>query len=282
MTSNYFRSIKFSLSELIMYILLIISCLLVIVPLIWIFIASISPGYTLYFGDIFAIKPTLSHYTSLFSTTNFGLCYLNTLKIAVMNMTLSIVFTVGSAYVFSRYRFKGRRASLITIMVLQMFPNYLAMVAIYIFLLRINMLDTHFGLVLIYMAAQLPFNVWLVKGYIDGISKNLDEAAKIDGASNFGIFARVILPLSKPIITYVAITNFMLPCTDYIYPQIVLRTESKQTLAIMLYNLVINPDKIQYTTFAAGSVLVAIPAIILFIFLQKYIVRGLSAGAVKL
>lgn len=266
----------------IMYLILIISCLLIIIPLIWIMLASISPGTTLYFSNFFSVKPTLEHYKELFTTTNFGICYLNTIKIAVMNMVLSVIFTVGAAYAFSRFRFKGRRASMMAIMILQMFPNYLAMVAIYVFLFRINLLDTHFGLVLIYMAGQIPFNTWLVKGYLDGVSKNLDEAAKIDGASNFEIFAKIIIPLSKPIITYVAITNFLLPCTDWIYPQLVLRTENKATLAIMLYNMVNNPDTVQYTTFAAGSVLVAVPAVILFIFLQKYIVQGLSAGAVKL
>jgi len=276
-------SSRFRLSTVIIYVLLAITSLLIMIPFLWILLASITDGDTLYFEKISSIKPTLEHYKSLFqSSSNFGICYLNTIKIALINMIFSVILTLGAAYTFSRFRFKGRRASLMAIMILQMFPNYLAMVAIYVFLLRLNLLDTHIGLVLIYLAGQLPFNIWLVKGYLDGLSKNLDEAAKIDGATNFSIFSKIILPLSKPIIIYVAFTNFLLPCTDWIYPQLVLSSDNKTTLAIMLYNLINNPDSIQYTTFAAGSVLVAVPATILFIILQKYIVQGISAGAVKL
>lgn len=270
------------LPTIIIYLFLILTSLLIILPLLWIVLASITAGKTLYFEKILTIHPTFEHYTALFkSSSNFVICYLNTVKIASVNMVLSVAMTIGAAYTFSRFSFKGKRASLMAIMVLQMFPTYLAMVAIYVFLSRIHLLDTHFGLILIYLASQLPFNVWLVKGYLDRLSKNLDESAKIDGATNLKIFTKIILPLSKPIIIYVAFTNFLLPCTDWIYPQLILRSDSKTTLAIMLYNLVINPDSVQYTTFAAGSVLVAIPAMILFILLQKYIVQGISDGAVK-
>lgn len=280
--TNKKRKSHLGLSGIIIYIFLVISCILVLFPILWALLASFSVGNNFFFKDITQLKFTLDHYRQMFSETNFVRSFLNTMIVASLNMVASVVLTVGAAFVFSRYRFKGRRATLMTILVLQMFPNYLAMVAIYVFLTRINLLDSLFGLVIIYISYQVPFNTWLVKGYLDGITKSFDEAAKIDGATNFTIFTRVILPLSTPIITYVALTNFLQPCMDFILPQIVLRTPGNYTIAVMLYNYVGDPNTVQYTTFAAGAIIVSIPAIILFNFLQKYIVQGMSAGAVKI
>jgi arabinogalactan oligomer/maltooligosaccharide transport system permease protein len=263
------------------YLILIVGSILVIVPILWIILASLSSGNSLYSSTGLFENPSLIHYKQLFGTTDFGLWYLNTLKIATLNMIFSVILTMGSAYVFSRFRFRGRKVALSTIMVLQMFPSFMSMVAVYILLRALGLIDTHLGLVLVYAGGQIPYNTWLIKGYLDSISKSLDEAAKMDGASNFTIFYKVVMPIATPIMTYLALTNFVMPWMDFIFPQLVLRSPEKKTLAMALYSLVAGQQNTEFTTFAAGAVLVVIPITLLFIFLQKYIVEGLSAGANK-
>lgn len=269
------------LRKMLLYTILIVGSIIVLVPIIWIILASFSSGNSLYSSTSLFKNPSLVHYKELFGTTDFGLWYLNTLKIATMNMVLSVVLTMGSAYVFSRFRFKGRKAALSTIMILQMFPSVMSMVAVYVLLKTLGLIDSHLGLVLVYAGGQIPYNTWLIKGYLDSISKSMDEAAKMDGASTYTIFIKIVMPIAKPIMTYLALTNFVMPWMDFIFPQLVLRSPEKKTLAMALYSLVAGQQNTQFTTFAAGAVLVVIPITILFIFLQKYIVEGLSAGANK-
>ncbi|MGL5761416.1 MAG: sugar ABC transporter permease, partial [Cetobacterium sp.] len=221
------------------------------------------------------------HYINLFKETDFPLWYWNTFRIAIANMCISVVITTLTAYVFSRYKFKGKKAALITVLVLQMFPSFLAMTAVFILLSKLNLLDTFTGLILVYSAGQVPYNSWLVKGYFDGIPKTLDEAARVDGAGHMTIFLKIILPLAKPIIVLVAITNFMGPWFDFIFPQLVLRSQNKRTLAMGIFDWIQKGANDNFTMFAAGAILVAVPITILYMFLQKHIVKGLSAGAVK-
>lgn len=275
------QNITYCLRKILAYTILVIGSILVLVPVLWIFIASFRSGNSLYGSGSIMQQPSLIHYKELFGDTDFGLWYLNTLKIATSNMILSVILTMGSAYVFSRFRFKGRKAALSTIMVLQMFPSFMSMVAVYILLKTIGLLDTHLGLVLVYAGGQIPYNTWLVKGYLDSIPRSMDEAAKMDGASNLTIFIKVMMPIAQPIVTYVALMNFVMPWMDFIFPQLVLRSPEKKTLAMALYSLVAGQQNSEFTTFAAGAVLVVIPITLLFIYLQKYIVEGLSAGSSK-
>jgi arabinogalactan oligomer/maltooligosaccharide transport system permease protein len=251
------------------------------IPIIWIVLASFSSGNSLYSEGGTLTKPSLIHYKELLSTTNFGLWYFNTFKIATINMILSVFLSMGSAYVFSRFRFKGRKLALSTTMIMQLFPSIMGMIAIYLLLQMIGLLDTHMGLILVYAGGQIPFNTWLVKGYLDSIPRSLDEAAKMDGARNITIFSKVIIPIAKPIITYLALTNFIAPWMDFMLPQLVLRSPHKKTLAIALYSMVAGQQNTEFTSFAAGAVMVALPITLLFVYLQKYIVVGLSSGASK-
>jgi len=270
------------LRKVLAYAILISGSMIVFLPILWIVLASFSSGNSLYSsGNIFQ-NPSLIHYKELFGTTDFALWYFNTVKIATANMVLSVILSMGSAYVFSRFRFKGRKAALSTIMVLQMFPSFMSMIAIYILLQILGLIDTHLGLILVYAGGQIPFNTWLVKGYLDSIPRSLDEAAKMDGASNLTIFINIIIPIAKPIVTFLALTNFIMPWMDFIFPQLVLRSPEKKTLAMALYGLVSGQQNTQFTTFAAGAVLIVIPITILYTFLQKYVVEGLSAGSSKI
>ncbi|NLK21849.1 MAG: sugar ABC transporter permease [Epulopiscium sp.] len=263
------------------YGLLILMSAIILAPVLWIVGSSLNSGSSLFSSTMFPKNPTFKHYIDLFTETDYAIWYLNTIKIATANMVLSVVFTTLTAYVFSRFTFRGRKLTIMTILILQMFPAFMSMTAIYVLLFRLNLLNTHLGLILVYASGQIPYNTWLCKGYFEGIPRSLDEAAKIDGASNITIFRKIIIPLAKPIITFVAISNFIGPWFDFIFPQIVLRSSNKRTLALGLFQWIQENQNTYFTRFAAGSILVAIPITILFLFLQKYIVQGLSAGATK-
>ncbi len=278
------RTIKYIniTQKLFTYALLIIIAIIVIVPLLWLVGSSLNPGASLFGSTMFPRNPTLVHFRRLFLETDYLLWYKNTLRIATANMILSVILTTITAYAFSRFRFTGRKTTLMAMLVLQMFPGFMAMTAIFVLLLQVGLLNTHLGLILVYAGGQIPFNTWLAKGYFDGIPVSLDEAAKIDGASSFTIFRKIILPLAKPIITFIALTNFVAPWMDFIFPRLILRTPDKHTLALGLFDMAVGQQATHFTVFAAGAILVAIPVTILFLFLQKHIVEGLTRGAVKM
>jgi len=265
----------------------------ILYPVLWIIGSSFNKGSDLLSVGIspFPKEFSLVQYKRLFITTNYISWFINTFKIATVNMILSVVLTVSTAYVLSRFKFKGKKPMLMTMLILQVFPSFLGMVAIYTLLSRItflssltgttSLLDTHLGLIIVYAAGQIPYNSWLVKGYFDTIPMSIDEAARIDGASHLQAFFKVILPLGLPIISFVAVTNFMGPWMDFIFPRLILVTPEKKTLAVGLYEMINGKSNNNFTLFAAGAVLIAVPITFLFSYFQKFIVTGLSAGAEK-
>lgn len=263
------------------YALLIFMALLVLTPIVWIIGASFNPMSSLLSATAFPENPTVLHYVKLIKETKFVYWYANTLKIALINMAISVVLTSMTSYVFSRFRFKGKRAGLLSILILQMFPSFMGMMATYNILWQLNLLDTHFGLILTYAAGQVPYNTWLVKGYLANIPRSLDEAAKLDGASNLRIFTQIVLPLMKPILIFVALSQFITPWMDFIFPRMILSSPEKKTLAIGLYDMINANTNNNFTTFAAGAILVAVPITILYACLQKYLIQGVTAGANK-
>lgn len=274
---NFKKIIKYT----IIYSLLIFISILILSPVVWIVGSSFNPGKTLFSTTLIPKNPTIQHYIDLFKETDYPIWFKNTLKIATMNMVVSVVITTLTAYALSRFRFKGRKQGMMTILILQMFPSMLALTAIYALLTKLSLINTHLGLIIVYATGQIPFNTWLVKGYFDAIPKSLDEAAKIDGATNLTILLKVILPLAKPILVFVALQNFISPWFDFVFPQLVLRSSDKKTLAMGLFQWVAEKQQNNFTLFAAGAILVAIPITLLYAYFQKHIVEGLSAGATK-
>ncbi|MFY9436683.1 MAG: ABC transporter permease subunit, partial [Limnochordia bacterium] len=181
---------------------------------------------------------------------------------------------------FSRFRFTLKKSLMTALLILQIFPSFVGMVAIYVILLRIDGHDELWGLVLVYLAGNIPYNTWLVKSYIDTIPRSLDEAAIIDGASHFKTWLMIIMPVARPILTFLAIASFTGPWMDFIFPKLVLRSAHKQTLALGLFSF-ITDKKNEFTNFAAGSLLVAIPFIIFFVAFQRHLITSLGAGTVK-
>nr|WP_240512061.1 sugar ABC transporter permease [Paludifilum halophilum] len=252
-------------------------------PVLWIIGSSLNPGTSLFSSQMIPDKTTLEHYRWLLTDpdSQYLTWYWNTLKISLINASVSVLLTAGTAYAFSRYQFVGRKYGLMTFLILQMFPPTMAMVAYYVLLNMVNLLDTHLGLILIYAGTQIPFNTWLVKGYFDTLPRGLDEAARLDGAGHHTIFFRIMLPLAKPIIAVVALFNFIMPMADFLLPQIVLTSPDQQTLAVGLFGFINEKFGQNFTRFAAGSVLIALPIAAFFLMLQRYFVSGLSAGASK-
>ncbi|QQJ59858.1 sugar ABC transporter permease [Staphylococcus pseudintermedius] len=255
----------------------------ILYPLLWTFGISFNPGTTLYGAKMIPDNATFANYIYLLTDENsqYLTWYKNTLLVASANALFSVIFVTLTSYAFSRYRFVGRKYGLITFLILQMFPVLMAMVAIYILLNTIGLLDSLLGLTLVYIGGSIPMNAFLVKGYFDTIPKELDESAKIDGASHMRIFFQIMLPLAKPILAVVALFNFMGPFMDFILPKILLRSPEKYTLAVGLFNFINHQYANNFTVFAAGAIMIALPISIVFLFLQKYLVSGLTAGATK-
>lgn len=265
------------------YLIIAVMSAIVLYPLLWVLGSSFNPGDSLSGSSMFPDNPTTKHYEFLFNLdkSNYLLWYWNSMKISLLTMIFSVILVSFTAYSFSRYRFVGRKNGLMTFLILQMIPNFAALIAIFVLANRLGLIDTHFGLILFYVGGQLPMSTWLMKGYLDTIPKDLDESARMDGAGHFRIFIQIIMPLAKPIISVVGLFAFIAPLGDFIIARILLRSNEQFTLAVGLYDLVAKQFGNSFTTFAAGSVLVAVPIAILFLAFQKYFVSGLTAGGTK-
>jgi len=265
------------------YLYLIITVLIVIYPIVYLVSSAFTPGRVLANMPLIPFTGgfTLEHFITLFTNTNYPIWFRNTLIIAVGTSASTVLVCTMAAYTFSRFKFTLKKSLMLMFLVLQIFPSMLGMVAIFVVMLRIGGIDTLWGLVLFYVAGNVPFNTWLVKSYMDNIPRSLDEAARIDGASSFRIFRTVIFPQTKPIISFLALTTFVAPWMDFIIPSLILRSAENRTLALGLLGFVQVRQRQEFTLFAAGALLVAVPFIIYFIIMQKSLITSLGSGGVK-
>ncbi|WP_211747176.1 sugar ABC transporter permease [Paenibacillus sp. Marseille-Q4541] len=267
------------------YILLILIAIVCIYPALWIVMSSFKVGDSLYSETIIPKQFTIQHYVDLFKPQAdkdlpFLKWYGNTLKIAVTSMILGTIIQVLTAYAMSRFRFKGRKTAMSVILILGMFPGFMSMIAVYVMLLQMNLLDSPLALILVYTSGA-ALGMFVAKGFFDTIPRALEESALLDGASHMRIFISIILPLSRPIITYISLMTFSGAWVDFIFARLILRSRENWTLAVGLYELVNSYSSTEFTLFAAGSVLVAVPITLLYMFLQRFLVDGLTAGATK-
>lgn len=253
-----------------------------------------STGDPVTFSDHLEFKPSLYQYKRLLTDpdelvegtedeygTNYKIWYLNTLKIACMNTIFTVFLCTLAGYIFSRFQFPFRKTIMGSMIVLQMFPSFIGMVATYVILWKINALNTLWGLVLVYAAGSIPFNSWLMKSYFDTIPKDIAEAAYIDGATPFTAFIKVIVPSAKPQIVFLTLTSFTGPWMDFIFPRLILRSDEKKTLAVGLYEMISGRSADKFTMFAAGAILVAVPFTILFMLGQKSLLQSLAGTGGK-
>lgn len=263
------------------YVLLVLLSCISLFPALWIIMSSLKTGNSLFSDTLIPREFTFEHYRNLFQNTRYPLWFMNTLKIAALSTVLGTFLLLLSSYAISRYRFAGRKATLSTLLVLQMFPGFMAMIAIYVLLNTMNLLNSHWALVLVYSSGAIITNVFVAKGFFDTIPRSLEDAARIDGASHMRLFFSIMIPLSRPMLTYASLMIFNGSFVDFIFADLVLRTEEQRTLAVGLYQMVSQRNSTEFTLFAAGAVLVALPVTLLFMFLQRFLVEGLTAGASK-
>ncbi|MEY8699721.1 sugar ABC transporter permease [Streptococcus ferus] len=274
------KQLRFALT----YLLLIVLSLIWLFPIIWVVLTSFRGEGSAYVPYFIPKTWTLDNYIKLFTNSSFPFArwFLNTLIVSTATCVLSTFITVSMAYSLSRIKFKFRNRFLKIALVLNMFPGFMSMIAVYYILKALGLTQTLTSLVLVYSAgAALTF--YIAKGFFDTIPYSLDESAMIDGATRMDIFFKITLPLSKPIIVYTALLAFIGPWIDFIFAQVILGdATSKYTVAIGLFSM-LQVDTINdwFMAFAAGSVLIAIPITLLFIFMQKYYVEGITGGSVK-
>lgn len=271
------------------HLIAIVVSVFALFPLLYVLSASLNPKGTLTGSNqLFSAIGIDSYVRILTDPQNpYALWFLNTLIIATVTGLLTVFIGACAAYAFSRMRFAGRRVGLITVVVVQMFPQLLAVVALFMLMSTLGDwfpaigLNTHTGLILVYLGGALGVNTYLMYGFFNTIPKEIDEAARIDGAGHARIFFTIILRLVAPILSVVGLLSFIGIDNEYVIASVILIDPEKQTLVVGLTKLVANPRYADWSAFSAGAVMAAIPVMILFLCLQKYIVGGLTAGAVK-
>lgn len=280
MSKHKNRNRGYIIDATITYIILIAVAVIFFFPCLWLILASFSGSGSIYSFDGFFPKSFSLHtFQKLFTDTkmyNYPRWFFNTLFVATGSCILGTFLTILTAYTMSRFEFKARKPMMKITMVLGMFPSFMGMTAVYLLMTQFGLINHLWGLVLIY-AAGAPMGYLTQKGFFDTIPKAIDEAAKIDGATNMQVFLRINLPLAKPMIVYTALTSFTWPWSDFILPKLLLKEKGLYTVAVGLMSL----DETEFARFAAGSVFIALPIVILYFCLVKNMVDGISAGAVK-
>lgn len=252
-----------------------------ILPIIWIVLMSFSDQVGYISQTFFPTKFTLDNYKELFLETDFLIWIGNTMLIAICNTVLTTLVTLLTAFCLSRFRFKLRKTYINISLILGMFPGFMAMVAVFLILNMFKLINSHWAL-LVYYVCGAGLGFFISKGYFDTIPTEIDEAALLDNASHAKMFFKIFLPLSKPILIYTALMAFMAPWADYILAGLILTDSEVKTVAVGLYQWMENTKINKYfTMFAAGSVVVAVPIVTLYIALQRYFIEGISSGAVK-
>jgi arabinogalactan oligomer/maltooligosaccharide transport system permease protein len=283
-------------SHVLLHVCLIAFTLLAIYPVLWVISVAFSGTQNLAFADVpsdpsffdrfRAVMPwpgqwSLSNFTDVLTEQPFLRWIFNSAIVALSTTVVGVFLACTAAYAFSRFRFPGRRTGMMSFLVSQMFPGTLLLVPLYIIIVSWLKLGNSFlGLVLVYSVTAIPFCVWMLKGYFDTIPLEIEESAIMDGASRQTIFFRSILPLAKPAVAVTALFSFMTGWNEFILAATFLEEETKYTAPVGL-KFFVGGFTSQWGYFAAGSIIVSLPVVVLFLFLQKYLVSGLTAGGVK-
>ena len=279
-----------------LHAILIAATLTTIYPVLWVITIAFSGKQNLAIVDvppdptvldrIRAVIPwpqtwSFQNFTSVMTDQPFARWLLNSVIVAAFTTIGGIFLSCTAAYAFSRFKFPGRRVGMMAFLVSQMFPGTLMLIPLYIIIVQLlNLGSSYFGLVIVYATTSVPFSVWMLKGYFDTIPKELEEAAIIEGASAGQIFWRIVLPLAKPAVAITALFGFMQSWNEFILAATFMDEEVMYTAPVGL-RFFVGGFSQQWGYFAAGSIIVSIPVVFLFLYLQKYLVGGLTAGSVK-
>lgn len=260
-----------------------------IFPVLWVLSASLNPSNTLASAKLIPDNVGLDNYRFLFESPEFPLLtwLWNSVKISTITTVLSVSITTLAAYAFSRLRFTGRQTMLKGILLIQVFPGLLAMIAIFTLVTQFGSvipalgLDTHAGLIMVYLGGAMGVNIWLMKGFFDTIPRAIDESAMVDGATHWQIFSQLLLPLMRPILVVVGILSFIGTYGDFILARILLKSTDQYPLMVGLFIFTSGEFSQKWGPFAAGALIGALPIMIIYLILQDQIVGGLTQGAVK-
>lgn len=277
------------IGTIVRFVLVLLAIIYALFPVVWVFSVSINPGNTIVSDGIIPTGATTQFYEELLDPEGrfpFLRWLWNSTIISLITMAASVMISTFAAYSFSRFRFAGRQLTLLAVFLIQVFPNSLLIIAIFLLIQAFGEhipfvgLNTSGGAILAYLGSALGINTWLMKGFFDTIPRDLDEAAMMDGATHWTTFWTVIFPLVRPILAVVGILVFIATYNDYIIALTLLKETDQQTLAVGL-NLFIGDTNTDWGFFAAGALMGAIPIVTLYILMQDYIVGGLTSGAVK-
>jgi arabinogalactan oligomer/maltooligosaccharide transport system permease protein len=279
-----------------LHLILVLATLLTLYPVFWVFSIAFSGKQSLAIADLPANpraidrlravipwpeKVSASNFVSVMTDQPFARWILNSALVAIFTTVLGVFLACTAAYAFSRFKFPGRRPGMMAFLVSQMFPGTLMLIPLYIIIVQILGLgSSRIGLIIVYATTSIPFSVWMLKGYFDTIPKELEEAAVIEGASAGKIFWRIVLPLAKPAVAITALFSFMTSWNEFILAATFMDKENMYTAPVGL-RFFVGGFSQQWGYFAAGSIIVSIPVVLLFLYLQKYLVSGLTAGGVK-
>jgi multiple sugar transport system permease protein len=265
------------------YLAYVVICLFFAGPLLWLISLSIRTAAEVYVSDIrlWPENPTLSNYVSVLGNQLFPRYLWNGLLLSISGAFGAMLFATPAAYALSRFDFPAKRVAMIGVLAFQMISPLVIMVPLYRYMDRIGLTDSHVGAAMLYIAVAAPLFTWMLKGFIDGIPRSLEEAAMIDGCTRFGAFLRVIMPLSLPGLTSAFVLNAILGWSQFIIPFILLSKPALQPIAVGIFNFQGTYSTTSTQVLAAASVLSIVPAIVTFLVLQRFIIGALTAGAVK-
>jgi ABC-type maltose transport system permease subunit len=271
------------------HLILLVSLSFVLFPLAWMISASVNAVDNLSGSTLIPAELTLDNFTSLFGNPNVPVAewMWNSLKVALVAGALNVFLASLAAYAFSRLRFRGRRVGLLSLLLLQVFPQFLGFIALFLLAQQVGTvfpsfgLNTHAFLILVYMGGAIGFNAFLIKGFMDTIPVSLDESAHVDGASPFAIFTRIVLPLSRPVLAVIFMLSFIGLYSEYILAAFLLTDTAQYTLAVGLQLFVESEYAAKWGALAASAVIGSLPIVAVFLFAQKHIISGLTQGAVK-
>jgi arabinogalactan oligomer/maltooligosaccharide transport system permease protein len=273
---------KKQLKFFLIHLVIIAAAAICVYPLLRIFSISLRPGDKLFSTDLSLIPAGASFtaYKSLIRNTMFLRWLWNSLVITLATSLIGVSLASTAAYAFSRFRFPGKKAGLILLLSSQMIPAGMLILPLFLMIMRLGLMNTYLGMIIAYSVSSLPFSIWILKGYYDTIPRSLEEAALVDGTSQVGAFWRIILPLSTPALSIAFLFNFTTAWNEYLVARVVLFSAHQYTWTLGLFEL-----QGQYITqwgmFAAGSMLVTIPVLCVFLYSSKWLISGLTLGSVK-
>lgn len=264
------------------YAILLLFCGIAIYPILQVVTISLRPADRLLSTslEIIPAGATMNNYIRLFTDQPFLIWLRNSLLISAVVTITGVVLAAMTGYAFSRFNFIGKKAGLLSLLTTQMFPATMLLLPLYIMLIKLGLINTYFGIIIIYTATALPFTIWTMKGYYDTIPTSLEEAARIDGCNQFQAFYKIILPLAAPALVITALFSFMTAWAEYLVAAQILQDSNLWTLPLGLKSFESNMST-EWGLYGASSIIVTIPVVVLFLALSKYLVSGLTLGSVK-